>query len=149
MEDAAFEVERIVDCVVENGVPRYLVRWTGLAAGEDTWEPAENFADLRFVDAYHREHPIEPGAQRADGSGSDAGSGILASLGNAFMRSPSRECRRSTVGALPQLPVSAVSLPAERGSKSISSSTVANGPSPAHDEQVQAARRVCGIADLR
>eukprot|EP01083_Nonionella_stella_P068605 182326_1 len=37
-----YQVERLVGCKTDNGQVKYLVRWLGFAASEDSWEPIQN-----------------------------------------------------------------------------------------------------------
>ena len=41
-----FDVDRIVGQKMINGLKRFRVRWTGFAPQHDTWEPADNIADI-------------------------------------------------------------------------------------------------------
>jgi hypothetical protein len=38
-DEEIFEVERVLDCAPVGNSMRYLVRWLGYAAADDTWEP--------------------------------------------------------------------------------------------------------------
>jgi hypothetical protein len=41
-----FDVDRIVGQKMIDGLRRFRVRWTGFAPQHDTWEPADNIADI-------------------------------------------------------------------------------------------------------
>ena len=52
-QDVAFEVERIIDDKLdEDGIRWYLVRWKGYSSTSDSWEPSENFVDLKIIQSY-------------------------------------------------------------------------------------------------
>ncbi|XP_073701697.1 M-phase phosphoprotein 8 [Garra rufa] len=48
-EEDVYEVERIIDMQVREGVVQYRVRWKNYSSGDDTWEPEEHLDDCREV----------------------------------------------------------------------------------------------------
>ncbi|KAL1267996.1 hypothetical protein QQF64_033359, partial [Cirrhinus molitorella] len=48
-EEDVYEVERIIDMQLKDGMVLYRVRWKNYSAEEDTWEPEEHLDDCREV----------------------------------------------------------------------------------------------------
>ena len=54
-QEPRFVVERICTHRTDaNGTIRYLVKWRGYKAHENTWEPIESFEDSSIVENYHK-----------------------------------------------------------------------------------------------
>ncbi|KAK3607193.1 hypothetical protein CHS0354_008878 [Potamilus streckersoni] len=52
--DEDWEVEQILDCVVENGVDHYFIKWKGWSHKHNTWEPKENLGNCSaLLDEFH------------------------------------------------------------------------------------------------
>ena len=47
-----FQVERIMDERVVDGVHMFRVRWHGFTEADDTWEPTESFVELKMIEEY-------------------------------------------------------------------------------------------------
>ena len=45
VDDEHYEIEKILDKRVRNGVTEYLIRWKGYTEEYDTWEPEQNLCD--------------------------------------------------------------------------------------------------------
>ena len=55
-----FEVEKILNKRTVRGKEKFLVRWKGYTAGEDTWENRENLENAKeLVEEFEREHREE------------------------------------------------------------------------------------------
>jgi len=55
-----FEVEKILNKRMVRGKKKFLVRWKGYTAGEDTWENRENLENAKeLVEEFEREHREE------------------------------------------------------------------------------------------
>ena len=55
-----FEVEKILNKRMVRGKEKFLVRWKGYMAGEDTWENRENLENAKeLVEEFEREHREE------------------------------------------------------------------------------------------
>jgi len=55
-----FEVEKILNKRMVRGKEKFLVRWKGYTAGEDTWENRENLENAKeLVEEFKREHREE------------------------------------------------------------------------------------------
>jgi len=55
-----FEVEKILNKRMVRGKEKFLVRWKGYMAGEDTWENRENLENAKeLVEEFKREHREE------------------------------------------------------------------------------------------
>ena len=55
-----FKVERILNKRTVRGKEKFLVRWKGYMAGEDTWENRENLENAKeLVEEFEREHGEE------------------------------------------------------------------------------------------
>lgn len=42
MADEVYYVEKILDKKIENGAPRYFIKWQGYGPKHNSWEPAGN-----------------------------------------------------------------------------------------------------------
>uniref|UniRef100_A0A9J2PQH9 Chromo domain-containing protein n=1 Tax=Ascaris lumbricoides TaxID=6252 RepID=A0A9J2PQH9_ASCLU len=49
LEEGEFEVERILDVKLKDGIIKFEVRWKGYGSEEDSWEPEENLETARLV----------------------------------------------------------------------------------------------------
>jgi transposase InsO family protein len=58
--DKFYDVEAIVSHKKVNGKYIYNVRWKGYTPEDDTWEPAENFIDPRFINEYWKRIGMVP-----------------------------------------------------------------------------------------
>lgn len=52
-DDNVYEVEKLLDHKVENGVRSYLVRWTGYSPKYDSWEKESNLKCPEILSAYN------------------------------------------------------------------------------------------------
>lgn len=52
-DDDVYEVEKLMDHKMENGVRYYLVRWKGYTQQDDTWEKESNFYCPDILNAYN------------------------------------------------------------------------------------------------
>ena len=51
-QDKEFEVDSIIDSAVVDGKDVFKVRWKGYPPSDDTWEPAKNFTNPKFVEKF-------------------------------------------------------------------------------------------------
>jgi len=60
IEEEEFKVEKILNKRMVRGKKKFLVRWKGYTAGEDTWENRENLENAKeLVEEFKREHGEE------------------------------------------------------------------------------------------
>ena len=48
-----YEVQSIMDIKKENNITKYLIRWKGYSANEDSWEPETNLNCPKLIDMFH------------------------------------------------------------------------------------------------
>jgi hypothetical protein len=58
--DLEYEVEKILDCQIVRGKPKYLVKWKGYTDTENTWEPEKHFKNLEMIRQFYRQNPGVP-----------------------------------------------------------------------------------------
>ena len=68
-EDGVYIVERIVSSKVLEGEELFLVRWKGYQPEDDTWEPAEHFADPSLIELFNQTKEHMRSSVRASGMG--------------------------------------------------------------------------------
>jgi hypothetical protein len=64
--DLEYEVEKILDCQIVRGKPKYLVKWKGYTDTENTWEPETHFKNLEMIRQFHRQNPGVPKKDQQD-----------------------------------------------------------------------------------
>lgn len=54
-----YEVEAVLDSrKTDQGAQEYLVKWRGYSAAHNTWEPVDNFQDLKIIEEYHENRRV-------------------------------------------------------------------------------------------
>ncbi|KAI8837296.1 hypothetical protein BC829DRAFT_365080, partial [Chytridium lagenaria] len=62
VKSVSFEIEKILDFKQRRGKPFYFVSLENLGPAEDSWEPYENFDDIRLIREFHQANPTLRGA---------------------------------------------------------------------------------------
>ena len=65
LDDEGYEVDAILDSVIEDGILYYFLSWRGYGPEDNSWEPAENLNCAELIQEYHSRFPTKPGSQLA------------------------------------------------------------------------------------
>jgi len=62
-----FNAEEIIEERIENGITKYLVKWTGWSIRHTTWEPLENLLDSRLMKNFRQKQKAQKGITEVQG----------------------------------------------------------------------------------